>query len=187
VRTTGNTGSARFRRKGGDTKVKFPVVRLDDITPSAVALVKIDVEGMKAEVVRSAPKLLHRDRPIVVFETDTRRDVRKVVSELAGLDYAFLVNLRQRGGQEDIYEAGRLPSLSSQSLASRFVLPLPLLDVVAIPNDSSRWPAHVRSTLFTSSVTARKGRLKFGKLRLSYRSRLAGGYPASVLGQRGGR
>ncbi len=171
---SGNTGSARFGRKGGDLKVKFPVVKLDDVAPSGVALVKIDVEGMEAEVLRSARELLRRDRPIVVFETGTGSDVREVVSQFAGLDYSFLVNLHQRSGQEDIFETGRLPNLSSRSLASRLVLPLPLLDVVAMPNGSNRWPASVRSAFATSSVlTARRTRLKLGRLRRSIRSRLA--------------
>jgi hypothetical protein len=117
---------------------------------------KIDVKGMEAEVLRSAQKLLHRDRPIVIFETGTGSDVREVVSQCAGLDYSFLVNLHQRSGQEDIFEAGLLPSLKSRSIASRLTLPLPLLDVVAIPDDSNRWPALVRSVLATGSVlTAR--------------------------------
>lgn len=174
----GNTGSARFGSKGGDLKVKFPGVKLDDVATSSVALVKIDVEGMEAEVLRSARELLHRDRPIVIFETGTGSDVREVVGQFVGLDYSFLVNLHQRSGQEDVFEAGRLPSLKSRSLASRLILPLPLLDVVAIPNDSNRWPALVRSVLATSSVlTARMARLKLGRLRRSFRSRLGTGTP----------
>ncbi len=169
----GNTGSARFGTKGGDLKVKFPGVKLDDVTTSGVALVKIDVEGMEAEVLRSARELLHRDRPIVIFETGTGSDVREVVSQFAGLAYSFLVNLHQRSGQDDIFEPGRLPSLSRRSLASRLILPLPLLDVVAIPNDSNRWPVDVGSAFATSSVlTARMARLRLGKLRLSIRNRL---------------
>ena len=171
---SGNTGSSRFGSKGGALKVKCPGVKLDDVAPSGVALVKIDVEGMEAEVLRSARELLHRGRPLVVFETGAGSEVREVVNQFAGLDYSFLVNLHQRGGHEDVYEAGRLPSLSSRSLASRLILPLPLLDVVAIPNDSNRWPAVVRSAFATSSVlTARRARLELGRLRRSLRSRLA--------------
>jgi FkbM family methyltransferase len=174
----GNSGSARFAGKGGARKVQFPGVRVDDIAPSGVALMKVDVEGMEADVLRSARQLLHRDRPIVVFETGTGSDIREVTSEFAGLDYSFLVNLHQRSGHEDVFEPGRLPQLGSQNLASRLVLPLPLLDVVAIPNGSSRWPTSCQSALAASSVlVARRARLSLGKLRLSVRSRLATGSP----------
>jgi FkbM family methyltransferase len=172
--SAGNSGSARFGDKGGGRKEKFPGVKVDDIAPSGVALVKIDVEGMEAEVLRSARGLLHRDRPVVVFETGTGSDIREVTDQFGGLDYSFLVNLHQRSGHEDVFEAGRLPSPSGRGLASRLVLPLPLLDVVAIPNDSNRWPASVRSASDTTSVLAyRRARLTLGRLRLSIRSRLA--------------
>ncbi len=177
-RAPGNSGSARFGDKGGGRKEKVPGVKVDDIAPSGVALVKIDVEGMEAEVLRSARELLHRDRPVVVFETGTGSDIREVTDQFAGLDYSFLVNLHQRSGHEDIFEAGRLSSPSRRNLASRLVLPLPLLDVVAIPNDSNRWPASVRSASETTSVLAyRRSRLTLGRLRLSIRTRLASTRP----------
>ena len=104
----GNSGSARFAGKGGARNVQFPGVRVDDIAPSGVALMKVDVEGMEADVLRSARQLLHRDRPIVIFETGTGSDIREVTSESTGLDYSFLVNLHQPSGHEDVFEPGRL-------------------------------------------------------------------------------
>ncbi len=175
---TGNSGSARFGTEGGELDSAILGVKLDDLAATGVSLVKIDVEGMEALVLRSAQELLHRDRPIVVFETGPESDVREVVNQFAGLDYAFLVNLHHRSGREDVFETGRLPSLKSRSLVSHLILPLPLLDVVAIPRDSNRWPAVVRSSFATTAVlTYRRARLTLGRLRRSARSRLASTTP----------
>ena len=166
--TSGNTGSARFGRGGGDVKVVVPSVQLDDIAPTGVALVKIDVEGMELEVLQSARRMLERDRPIFIFETGSGSDPHYLGKEFARLDYSFIVNLHERGGEDDVFEAGRLPSLSPPSLTSRLISPLPLLDIVAIPSESDRRLNAVRSAFHTSAVLfARRARIALGRLRRS--------------------
>ena len=46
------------------------VRRLDDVIPKRllIALIKIDVEGAEAAVLRGAARLLQRNRPVVIFE-----------------------------------------------------------------------------------------------------------------------
>jgi len=45
-----------------------PVVTIDEICPGPVALIKIDVEGHEAAVVRGAAATIDRDSPAVIFE-----------------------------------------------------------------------------------------------------------------------
>jgi FkbM family methyltransferase len=52
----------------------FPIVRLDDVLRrEPVAVMKLDVEGMEAAVLRGAPRLLSRWRPVVYAEAHTKQ------------------------------------------------------------------------------------------------------------------
>jgi hypothetical protein len=46
----------------------LPVVTIDELCPGPVALIKIDVEGHEAAVVRGATATIDRDRPAIIFE-----------------------------------------------------------------------------------------------------------------------
>lgn len=47
----------------------IPLVQLDDaIASETVAFLKVDVEGMELSVLRSAERILERDRPVLYFE-----------------------------------------------------------------------------------------------------------------------
>ncbi len=55
----------------GELSLTFDLVRLDDVPELAaerVGLIKIDVEGHEANVLRGAQRLLRRDHPLVVIE-----------------------------------------------------------------------------------------------------------------------
>lgn len=53
-----------------DPKGQVPCIRLDDIMPEErVAVIKVDVEGLEANVLRSAEKLIQRDHPMLSLET----------------------------------------------------------------------------------------------------------------------
>ncbi len=72
-----NPGGASLSEDSGTTKVQ--VEKLDDVLDSVdlpaeskVSLIKIDVEGMEADVIRGATKTIEKYRPIVLFETDRR-------------------------------------------------------------------------------------------------------------------
>jgi hypothetical protein len=45
-----------------------PVVTVDEVSDGPVTLIKIDVEGHEAAVVRGAAKIIERDVPTVLFE-----------------------------------------------------------------------------------------------------------------------
>jgi FkbM family methyltransferase len=74
------------------TAIRVRLERLDDALPGGYvpALIKIDVEGTEAEVLRGAIETLKRHRPIVVFEhggggTSSPGDVHALLVEKAGL------------------------------------------------------------------------------------------------------
>ncbi|WP_320675079.1 FkbM family methyltransferase [Prochlorococcus sp. MIT 1341] len=95
-----NPGGASLSEDSGTTKVQ--VEKLDDVLDSAdlpaeskVSLIKIDVEGMEADVIRGATKTIEKYRPIVLFETD-RRPTSTVNDDylyeyLESNDYSFYV------------------------------------------------------------------------------------------------
>lgn len=80
----GNGGKGRVRGEG-----QIPVRRLDDcvedLPPTPVALVKVDVEGMEPEVLRGGIGLIERHRPLIFAEAwdhDAHARVREVLAPL---------------------------------------------------------------------------------------------------------
>jgi FkbM family methyltransferase len=63
----GNTGMATVEiGRAGDV----PVIALDSLDVQDVRLIKIDVEGTAAAVLRGARRLIRRDRPVIYAEVD---------------------------------------------------------------------------------------------------------------------
>jgi FkbM family methyltransferase len=72
-------GMARSFEGSGDV----PLVRLDDVVAADdVALIKIDVEGAEASVVRGASSIIARSKPVIVVETETDEQRRALDSLL---------------------------------------------------------------------------------------------------------
>lgn len=146
-----NTGSAHFIA-GCGTTVK--TVRLDDIAPQSTSLVKVDVEGMEFEVLRSGATMIERDRPVLVFEVGVGDSTGQLDDFCHRMDYRLLLNLHARNCADDSYHAVRVTSLTRLG-------PLPLLDVVAMPRESDRWPqdlAEPSSALVRAALTYRRAR-----------------------------
>ncbi|MGJ4945641.1 FkbM family methyltransferase [Bradyrhizobium sp. HKCCYLS1011] len=76
-------------------RVTVPVVALDDyFKPSErVTLLKVDVEGAELDVFRGARRILERDRPMLVFECETRHLVGRTIDDV----FAYLAALGYRG------------------------------------------------------------------------------------------
>ena len=92
--TRGNSGFAGRLDNHGDQMV--PTIALDDAYGGgapAPRLVKIDVEGAAASVVRGARQMLMRDLSTLLFELHSVHELRAVERELDAVDYQ-LVDLR---------------------------------------------------------------------------------------------
>lgn len=95
--------------KGGTATV--PVVRLDDAYRlDALSLIKIDVEGMEAPVIRGARGLIERHRPTLYIENDRQEKSAELISLVFELGYRAWWHLPPlfnpdnfAGDQENIY------------------------------------------------------------------------------------
>lgn len=65
---------------------EIPVARLDDYELSGVALIKVDVEGMEADVLRGGTETIRRNRPDIYAESLTGEHSR-TIGEVLGPDY----------------------------------------------------------------------------------------------------
>jgi FkbM family methyltransferase len=65
----------------------FPVRRLDDVVRGPVAVIKLDVEGMEADVLKGARKILSRHRPTVYAEAWDADHAEVIRSVLAPYGY----------------------------------------------------------------------------------------------------
>ena len=65
----------------------FPVQRMDDVVEGPVALIKIDVEGMEALVLRGATRILSEHRPRVFAEAQSVAAARVIAQQLAPFGY----------------------------------------------------------------------------------------------------
>ncbi len=134
-------------------------LRLDDVAPPATKLVKVDVEGMEFEVLRSGAAMIERDLPILVFEVGVGSGESELDDFLGRMGYRLLMNLHARSGSVESFRAARLSKLTG-----RFIGPLPLLDIVAMPPESDRWPSGVASCTRTRSIlVARRARARVGR------------------------
>jgi len=79
----GNSGMARVTNGG-----PVPVLRLDDFTDeSEVGLVKVDAEGMSADVLRSGLNLLAKHQPVIAVEEQDAAEAGQVAAVLEPLGY----------------------------------------------------------------------------------------------------
>ncbi len=99
------------------------------------AVVKIDVEGMELSVLRSARRVIERDRPILYFEVVVEQMARFGINRgdieafLRPYDDRFFRNVGERNSTNDEFP---LAELQSHSEGGAF------FDVLAVPRDSAR-------------------------------------------------
>ena len=141
----GNSGATRLGGSSGMENAEIPLLGLDewlDSTPSApqsIDLLKIDVEGMELDVLRSGVNLIERFRPIIVFELSHQPGDEELLSELerffVSRGYTFLANLHGRNSRTDEFRLGRLGRLHKSELVG-----VGTIDVIAIQPGSPRFP-----------------------------------------------
>jgi hypothetical protein len=90
---------------------------LDSLELPACHLIKIDVEGFEAQVVRGAAETIARHRPVLYVENDRREGQQALISLISGLGYrlywhkpALFRPDNFNGVAEDIF--GRVVSLN---------------------------------------------------------------------------
>ncbi len=66
---------------------RVPLVRLDDLRLPACGLIKVDVEGFEAEVLKGATDTIARTRPLLYVENDRPEKQRELISLIAALGY----------------------------------------------------------------------------------------------------
>jgi FkbM family methyltransferase len=88
---------------------------LDDIAPSRVDVMKIDVEGAEFRVLEGARKTLERDRPVIVMEFScemsqrvSRLDPVEALQGVRDLGYRLFVLERETGERQPFPSAARL-------------------------------------------------------------------------------
>lgn len=98
-----NSPEASLIRHSGAEAIPVRVVTLDEYFPASdrVALLKIDVEGAELDVLKGAERILTRDRPTIVFESEQRHLREGVVADC-------LNHLKARGYDGGFLDRGRL-------------------------------------------------------------------------------
>ena len=80
----GNFGGISVGQGGGET---VQVMTVDQLGVPALALIKIDVEGMELEVLKGAQATLTKHRPVLYVENDRREKSAALVAHILGLGY----------------------------------------------------------------------------------------------------
>lgn len=80
----GNFGGVAMGATQGE---EVPVVPLDDFALSSLNLLKVDVEGMEAEVLRGAGRLIARHRPPMYVENDRKEKSPALIGLILELGY----------------------------------------------------------------------------------------------------
>jgi FkbM family methyltransferase len=86
-----NFGGIALNREGKGESV--PVVRLDDFDLAACDLIKIDVEGMEAEVLAGARDTVILHAPLLYVENDRQENSAALIERLFSLDYRLYWHL----------------------------------------------------------------------------------------------
>lgn len=83
----------------GEEVVEFDLVRLDDVPnlkSDQIGVLKIDVKGHEAAVIRGATTMIARDRPLILFEqwaSEIGEGTSPAVEELRNLGYVHLCSV----------------------------------------------------------------------------------------------
>lgn len=84
----GNFGGVSVSPEGSGVRgLKVRATPLDSLELAACHLIKIDVEGFEAQVVRGAARTIARHRPVLYVENDRREGQHALISLIASLGY----------------------------------------------------------------------------------------------------
>jgi FkbM family methyltransferase len=81
---TGNFGGLSI---GGESGEEVAVITLDSFRMTRVDLIKIDVEGMEASVLRGAHQTIERCRPVLYVENDRKEKSDELIALISDMGY----------------------------------------------------------------------------------------------------
>ncbi|WP_436793924.1 FkbM family methyltransferase [Actinospongicola halichondriae] len=177
----GNLAATRFVPSAGAAGGEGPaVVHLDEWAvetlgaDTRIDVVKIDVEGMDVDVLRSARSLIARWLPVVSIEVAAHelesrgREPADIGRILEPLGYRLFRNIAERNGAHDDFRIGQLRSVDHGG---------PFYDLLAIHPDSGRVPADLvppsEMAQWTKELRSTLRRLRVARLRRAGSRRLA--------------
>jgi len=173
----GNLGATSFYLDDSHGANGMPVVSIDDWMASHslkhrnIDLIKIDVEGMDVDVLRSCTATLQRCKPVVYIEVSEQQLRRNghcpndVAVALGKVGYHFFRNLGERNSSNDSYRVARLPTLKVGGS---------LFDLLAVHPADSRYPLKAKSQIYTIAWYIANRSKWFRKAVRSLRKKFAG-------------
>lgn len=99
----GKRGPAMLSVSSSREAREVPVWTLDSLKLPRVTLLKIDVEGMEAEVLTGSKSLLRRDRPKVAVEVHGEKPAREVRRILREVDYSLAHSSRSSWSRDYVF------------------------------------------------------------------------------------
>jgi FkbM family methyltransferase len=117
----GNFGGVSLREAeaGG---MLVPVVTIDSLNLPSCGLIKVDVEGFEAQVIRGAAETIARCRPRIYVENDRREKQQELIQLLDGMGYRLYWHL---------------PPLAHDGGVSAFGQVLVSVNMLALPKESA--------------------------------------------------
>jgi len=98
---------------GRDRQGRAACVRLDDVIPGGVKLIKMDIEGAEPDALRGATRILLQDRPLLYVEAHTEPKVELVMAVLRPLGYERTGKVFNHSPTHEIAPVEVLESLAS--------------------------------------------------------------------------
>lgn len=117
--------------------VEVELVKIDDVVPGPVHFIKIDVEGMEINVLRSAQKLIDEFRPIIYSEYHDHylkrsgENPKEYGRFFKDRKYHFFMNTGSRKASNDEFTLVRIPG--PQYIRGQ-------VDFLLVPKESDRYP-----------------------------------------------
>lgn len=148
IRKPGNLGATKFMLDSSGINTKLKTLSLDswyranDLKTNRIDIMKIDVEGMEADVLFSCKSLVDEYRPIIYIEIankalkkygSSRQDIQCLLDSSG---YHYFRNIGKRHSTNDRYVIGKLPNLKT---GGNF------FDLLAVHPSSDRYPSHWKS------------------------------------------
>jgi len=82
---TKNSGDCKIISENGNIKC----LRLDNcISDNGICLIKIDAQGYELKILHGAAKLIEKNHPVLICETDTEKEFEEIDSYLHSLGYS---------------------------------------------------------------------------------------------------